>query len=61
MNGLKIRSEKNQKLPWNEWKWKYNDTMGHIKVRLKRKINSITGLPQETVISQNKILNLYLK
>ena len=40
----------------NEWKWKRNNPkpMGHCKNSAKRKVHSITGLPQETRKKSNK-------
>ena len=54
---------RNQKVHGNKWKWKYNclKPMGYSKSGSKRKINSNTGLPQETTKSSNNLTLLHLK
>ena len=45
MNGLTIRSKKNQKIPWDKWKWKHNNPkpMEHSESSSKREIHNISG------------------
>ena len=41
---------RNQKIPWNEWKWGCNNlkSMGHWESEPKWEIHSIIGLSEET-------------
>ena len=54
---------RNQKIPWNKWKWGYNNAkyVGHRENNPKREICSITGLSQKTIKSLNKPSNFVLK
>ena len=40
---------RNQKIPWNKWKWGHNNpqSVGHWESNPKREIHSITGLSQK--------------
>ena len=58
------QQRKESKVPWDKWKWKHNcpKSMGHSKSSCKRKVDSDTGLHQETWKSQiNNLLTLHLK
>lgn len=54
---------RNQKIPWEKWKWKHKDPkfMGHSESSPKREIHSNTGLPKETRKSQMNSLSLHLR
>ena len=53
---------RNQKIPWNKWKWGHNNPkpVGHWETNRKREIDSITGLSQKTRESTNKQSNFTL-
>ena len=58
------QQRKESKVPWDKWKWKHNcpKSMGHSKSSCKRKVDSDTGLHQETWKSQiNNLLTLHVK
>ena len=54
---------RNQKIPWNKWKWEHNNpkSVGHWESNPKREIHSITGISQETRKNSNKPSNFTLK
>ena len=56
MNGLTVKQQRNQMIPWIKWKWECNTpkSMGQSKSSPKREIHSITGLPQERGKIANK-------
>ena len=47
---------RNQKIPWNKWKWGHNHpkSVGHKESIPKREIHSITGLSQKHTHTQEK-------
>ena len=55
---------RNQKIPWNKWKWRCNNpkSVGHWESNPKREIHSIIGLSQKEKKKQEKaqINNLVL-
>ena len=62
--GQQLDQGRNQKIPWNKWKWGYNNpkSLGHWVSNPKREIHSISGLSQKIRKSSNKKnLTLYLK
>ena len=57
MNGLGMRSKRNQKVSGNKWKWTHNSPkcMGHSKGSPEREVDSNTGLPKKNKsISNNQ-------
>ena len=47
---------RNQKIPWNRWKWEHNNpkSVEHMNSSPKREIHSITGLTQNEGKSSKK-------
>ena len=54
---------RNQKVPWNKWKWGHNNpkSVGHRESNPKREIHSMTGLSQKQEKAQINNLTLHLK
>ena len=54
---------RNQKIPWNKWKWGHDNpkSVGHWESNPKREIHSVTGLSQKTRKRSNKNLTCHLK
>ena len=46
---------RNQKIPWNKWKWEHNNpkSVGHWESNPKREIHNITGIYEEKKSSNN--------
>ena len=54
---------RNQKMPWNKWKWGHDNpkSVGHWESNPKREIHSVTGLSQKTRKRSNKNLTWHSK
>ena len=62
MNVLRIRTNKNPKIPWNKLKWEHNSkSVGHSESSPKKEIQRISGLPEETRMIPNKQSIITLK
>ena len=61
--GQQLDQGRNQKIPWNKWKWEHNSlkSMGHRESNLQREIHSITVLSREIRKSSNKQSSFTLK
>lgn len=61
--GQQWNQGRNQKLPWDKWKWTHNSkSVGHSKSSPnKREIHSNMGLLQEARKTQTNSLTLFLK
>ena len=56
--GYKFIQGKNEKIPWDKWKWKHNNpkSMEHSKSSSNKEIHIHTGLPQQARKISNKPL-----
>ena len=56
MNGLGMRSKRNQKVSGNKWKWTHNNPKltGHSEGSPEKEVHSNTGLPKNNRKISNK-------
>ena len=61
--GQQLGQGRNQKIPWNKWKWGHNNpkSVGHCKSNPKREIHSITCLSEKQEKAQINNLTSHLK
>ena len=63
MNGRIMRSRRNQKIPWNKWKWGHNNpkSVGKWESNPKREIFALQAYLKKQEKAQINNLALYLK
>ena len=54
---------RNQKTPWNKWKWEHKNPkyVGDMESNPKKEIHNTTGLSEETTKNSNKQFSFTLK